>query len=250
MCVIHKRQGFKRQGFTLIEMAIVLTVIAIIVAFIIGGKSIIDASERSSVISDINNFKSSIKSFRIKYRAIPGDLRNASNYWPIDCIDDAFSSCNGNFDGKINTTLATDYEGFRAWNHLSLAGMIKSSFTGTKDGGKATISVNMPSSKILAGGYMLGSVSVYGRTEDNYIQFSSEDNSVMDGGVIDAKTASSIDEKIDDGEADSGEVYSAHGTNSGSWESGCVTSVNFNAPSTYQLNSRLKTCRMFFWFAD
>jgi len=240
----------EKDGFTLLEMVIVLAIIGTIMGFIVGGKSIIEASERSSIISDVNNFKAGIKAFKIKYRALPGDLRNASDYWPADCTDDAFSKCNGNFDGIINTDLATDYEGFRAWNHLSLAGMIKGSYTGTKDGGKATISVNMPGSKIEIGGYMMGSLDVYGRTEGNHIQFSSENNNGMDGGILNSKSAQAIDDKLDDGQADAGQVFSVRGKDGGSFESGCVTSANLNAPSTYQLNIALKTCRMFFWFED
>lgn len=240
----------KKDGFTLLEMVIVLAVIATIMAFVVGGRSIIEASERSSVISDVNNIKSAIKAFRNKYRALPGDLRNASEYWPVGCTDDAFSLCNGNFDGIINTDLVTDYEGYRAWNHLSLAGMVQGDFTGTKDSGKATISVNMLGSKIETGGFYMGSLDVYGRSDGNHIQFTSENNNGMDGGILNAKSAQAIDDKMDDGQADAGQVFSVRGMNGGSFETGCVSSGNLNAPSTYQLNNSLKTCRMFFWFYD
>ncbi len=247
-----KQLTAQQKGFTLIEMAVILVILGIVAGGIIAGRSIVKASELKSVISNINDIKTSIKSFRLKYNALPGDFRNAKDYWPDPkCVADAFSPCNGNGNGKINEGASTA-ENFRAWNHLSLGGFMRELYTGTRDSLKATLTVNMPPSGVMGGGFQLRGVTIYGRSQGNSIQFSSEENNDMDGGILAAGQAFSIDEKIDDGLADSGQVFTTKGYSGSSFfSSGCVTSPDFTnaiSASTYIKDDEDIKCRMFFWF--
>lgn len=235
-----------QRGFTMIELAIVLAVIAVIIAALISARTIISASELQSVVANVNEFKIAISAFERKYNAFPGDLRNAKSYWPDpDCVSDGFSSCNGNNNGFIDI----NGEHFRAWNHLSLGGFLPALYTGTQDGTKATIDVNMPPSSVPNGGFQLLSNNIYGLSLRNYIQFSSEENNDMDGPILSPQQARTIDEKIDDAFAATGKVLTTKGFSGSSFlDDGCVTSADFTAPSTYILSDETLSCRMFFAF--
>src|SRR4051812_29331815 len=66
------------QGFTLVELSIVLVIIGLIVGAILVGRDLIHASELRSQISQIEKFDTAVHAFQLKYGGIPGDLPAAS----------------------------------------------------------------------------------------------------------------------------------------------------------------------------
>src|ERR1700753_1576823 len=63
-----------RQGFTLIELSIVLVIIGLIVGGILVGQDLIKAAEVRAQISQIEKFNTAVNTFRGKFGALPGDL--------------------------------------------------------------------------------------------------------------------------------------------------------------------------------
>ena len=57
----------KNQGFSLVELAIVLVIIGLITGGILTGQELIRASELNSVASDYNKVKTAINTFQLKY---------------------------------------------------------------------------------------------------------------------------------------------------------------------------------------
>src|SRR5690348_1121410 len=70
-----------QRGFSLLELSIVLVIIGLITGGITAGRTIVRAAELRSMITDINKYKSAIYTFREKYNAVPGDMKNAVKYW-------------------------------------------------------------------------------------------------------------------------------------------------------------------------
>jgi prepilin-type N-terminal cleavage/methylation domain-containing protein len=155
----------KRAGFTLIELSIVLIVLGLISATLIVTKSIIRASALRSIVADVTQMKTAINGFRLKYSALPGDLSNATQYWPADvnCPNTATNTvvkketCDGNGDFHIRNfdvighAWTESYEAFRAVQQLANAGLIESAYTGvTGPAGAddAVIDVNIPKTRI------------------------------------------------------------------------------------------------------
>src|ERR1700712_5355694 len=64
----------KTQGFTLIELSIVLVIIGLIVGGVLVGQDLIRAAEIRATISQIEKFNTAVNTFRGKYNAIPGDM--------------------------------------------------------------------------------------------------------------------------------------------------------------------------------
>src|ERR1700759_2898335 len=67
-----RRKG--EQGFTLIELSIVLVIIGLIVGGILVGQDLIKAAEVRAQISQIEKYNSAMNTFRAKFAAIPGDM--------------------------------------------------------------------------------------------------------------------------------------------------------------------------------
>lgn len=95
-----------KNGFTLIELAIVIVIIGLLVAGVLQGKALIRTSELNSIVSEIKAIESGIYLYRDKYNALPGDDMQALTKFP-NCT--SLGSCiNGNGDGSINSVGGTE----------------------------------------------------------------------------------------------------------------------------------------------
>jgi len=106
-----------QQGFTLIELSIVLVIIGLLVGGILVGRDLIKAATNRRVISQVQATQTAISTFRLKFNGLPGDMVNATDYF-ADAV-------NGNGDSYIseNTGMAV-FEGSNLWNQLADAGLV------------------------------------------------------------------------------------------------------------------------------
>lgn len=203
-------------------------------------------SQNSGVLfSEVDNIKQAYNAFKLEYDALPGDMANASIYWP--------GASNGNGDRKI------DIELFLAWRHLTLSGIYPGSYTGIGSV-PAVAGVNVPTTPFGANygknSYWVihrhsGFNAIYGKTAHsiNLNSYSSLVNAW--GAVVTTTQAYSIDQKIDDGLANKGLIYTAKGREY-EWQNNICTlgTNNYHHPSAaYNLADTSTTphCWMFFW---
>lgn len=110
------------EGFSLMEISIVLLIIGIIAGGMLKGKDLIEAAQIKSVVNDIQNFRIAYASYLNLYDALPGDDSEASM---------RFSSVsNGDGDGKFSSSDAKNII-----PHLYASGLIDSSKRVPKIGG-------------------------------------------------------------------------------------------------------------------
>ncbi len=199
----------EQQGFSLVELSIVLVILGLLVGGILSGQSLIRASELRSVTTEYQTFVTSLGTFRDRYFALPGDLSNAASFWS--------TSHNGDGDGAIEgSTTANSNETGLAWEHMSKATIIEGSYTPTSWAATVRGSSN-PKAKLNLAAWHIWSVGTQANTslvfyEGNYgnalIIMSGTDLSDPSGavGVLKSEEAWNIDTKIDDGKPQIGSV--------------------------------------------
>jgi prepilin-type N-terminal cleavage/methylation domain-containing protein len=253
---IHRTHN---SGYTLLEMAIVLTIIGLIVGSVIAGKSILEGAERRSILTDVEKYISATSAFQTKYGSLPGDMYDATTVWgaahatPATCIttnSGTVTTCDGNGNGQIGGT-SFEYEMFRAWQQLSNAGFIEGKFTGVAGSGgvsHADIGVNAPENKIKGTGFTLqyigtGSGSFYTLTDYGHVlEYGMESaTGATNVAALSAEDALSIDSKADDGLPGSGTIRSYTNTA----RPNCASS-DTAASATYQATSATIGCNLVF----
>jgi prepilin-type N-terminal cleavage/methylation domain-containing protein len=172
----------KTHGFTLLEMSIVLVIIALIVAGVVSGKTIIRQAELRAVLQEYDRYSKATKEFQDKYLQLPGDFSGAEAAWGVDsdgganpCPNNVWpaptttstATCSGNGDGRVDicsydmtavacTTTYID-EVWRVWQHLANAGLIDGRYTGRRGGTvsstQASPGLNVPASRLRPAGW-------------------------------------------------------------------------------------------------
>jgi len=105
-------QVLKKQGFSLVELSIVLVILGLLVGGVLSGQSLIRAAELRKYITLQDRYRTALLSFRDKYFALPGDMTNATAFWgaksATNCLNNAGAAvntatgtCDGNGDGNI-----------------------------------------------------------------------------------------------------------------------------------------------------
>lgn len=125
----------ERQGFTLIELSIVLVIIGLIVGGVLVGQDLIRAAEIRATVGQIEKYNSAVNTFRTKYNGIPGDL-SAANATAFGFLTRAGSQGRGDSNGLIDginaatpTTQVFTQESGLFWDDLTKANLVDGQFT-------------------------------------------------------------------------------------------------------------------------
>ncbi len=119
---MNKNSNTKPQrGFTLVEIAIVLVIIGLLLGGILKGQELINNAKVRAIADRQNSLKVAWFSFIDRYAALPGDYGQASTYIP--------QAENGNGDGLLTTA-----ESVQAFQQLASSGYLRcSQCTGDTD---------------------------------------------------------------------------------------------------------------------
>lgn len=72
----------KTEGFTLVELAVVMTIIGLLIGGILKGQQLIQNARITSTISDAQGYQAAITAFQDQYDALPGDMKTAQQRLP------------------------------------------------------------------------------------------------------------------------------------------------------------------------
>ena len=262
------------NGFSLVELSIVLVILGLLTGGILTGQNLIRAAELRSVTTEYANYKTAINTFRDKYFALPGDMNNATAFWgaahttPATCPGTAGTgteTCDGDGDGDIdNPAAASEYgEKFTFWQHLANAGLVEGSFTGTAGPGDnvdALIGTNVPASKLSNAGWTpayLGSQPItetffYEGDYGNSFFFGSRvADSPTEGPILLPEETWNLDTKIDDAKPGTGVLRTLEAQGDATPGQGCTdvdpsNSVALATTADYDLTSTGVECSIMF----
>lgn len=102
----------QRQGFTLIELAVVLLVIGLVFASVVAGTKLLEQAKLRSIITEVEELKSAYHAFIARYDELPGDIDHASVFF-TGCATGGVGNlnCNGNGDKAITFDMGNTFDG-------------------------------------------------------------------------------------------------------------------------------------------
>lgn len=104
-----------KKAFSLIELSIVLIIIALLVAGIVGGKSLIDSAKNRALVNEILRQKQEIFIFIAKEDRYPGDINNIGKFGlNSGYYDSDFTSWNADAGFNINAFYAAYWDLYKA----------------------------------------------------------------------------------------------------------------------------------------
>lgn len=68
------------QGFTLIELAIVLIIIGLLAGGVLVGRDLVYAAALRGQVTQINQYDTAVSAFRLRYGGLPGDISSAEDF--------------------------------------------------------------------------------------------------------------------------------------------------------------------------
>lgn len=169
----------RARGFTLVELAVVMTIIALIMIVLFKGSALIGTSQSQEVLAATKDLAAAVARFRSTYGYLPGDMPDASVRLPgVLACNTVTSTANGDGNGRIDAS-----EVPCVTEHLFRAGLIRSnaaiSFSTTK--GIVTMRVIARSASALAA------------------SFPSSTRNVIEVATVPCQIAQDLDAKTDDG---------------------------------------------------
>jgi prepilin-type N-terminal cleavage/methylation domain-containing protein len=191
----------RQNGFTLVEIAIVLVIIGLLLGGILKGQELITNAKVRNVADQVNAVKAAYFAFQDRYRALPGDYLTAQAAANIPNV-----TTGGDGNGQIDAGA----EQVAAWRHLANAGFISCAqcTTGT---GATPDTTNSPINAY--GGVM--SILYDGTYNNLAAATGSTVNNLKTGNQIPSNILVEVDRKIDDGNPRTGTLrfstYSATG---------------------------------------
>ena len=195
-----------QQGFTLIEIAIVLVIIGLLLGGILKGQELITSARVRNLISQQDGIKAAFYGFQDRFRALPGDYSQADKNIQMTTTG---ANANGNGDGQIIPLVGTPIESTLAWEHLARSGFINGNYAYGSGAPLETTTPKNPYGQFLQLGYDNVYAVPVGQT-------AIARHNLKTGSQIPAEIMAEVDRKVDDGNGATGSFVFAKFTATGS----------------------------------
>jgi len=219
---MNASQTSRQSGFTLIEISVVLVIIGLLVGGILVGVDLIKAAEVRATISQVQKYGSAVNAFRLKFNAVPGDMRSTdAAAFGLFALAGGTGQGDGNglIEGGASGSATPEGETLAFWRHLSDANLVDGSFgltgnslivnaTGLVTANVTNVLQSLPATKLTPTQYFI----VYANNSTNYFQIlpvaqvQTTPGYTFGATGISPIVAYNIDNKLDDGMPNTGIV--------------------------------------------
>lgn len=133
------RRREQPAGFTLVEVAVVMTIIALLMLAIFKGQSLIGTGQSQQVLVAVKDLNAAVGQFRSRYGYLPGDMPDATTRIAnVAACNSATLTGNGNGNGQVDAGEVACVP-----EHLFRAGLIRSGGPITISTSKGTITIRV-----------------------------------------------------------------------------------------------------------
>lgn len=229
-----KMKASAQQGWTLLEITLVVLIVGLILAGALKGQEMITSAKVKRVAGQLDEIRATYFGFQDRYKALPGDYAEADQ--TLDCG----SPClRGNGDGRIrsNETVVSgnqQHEDLLVWTHLSASGFLKGDYR-MLDGQSLATDSNSPKNAYAT--YMqIAFDSIYGVNSSGTPR-----HNLKSGAQIPIEVVAELDRKTDDGKPYKGAVqFSSFAANAapspteggpGTYTTALAVEADWNLPS-------------------
>jgi len=226
------------QGFTLVELAIVMIIIGLLIGGILKGQELIANARVAATVTQIKGIDSATSTFQDKYNGLPGDLANSGTRLPnctaAPCLVAAAATVG---DGHIQNGATVSFTAAPATETLAFFPQLAAAdlVSGVNPTLGAVWGGDYPVAQIGGGfhvGYFAGGAQLNSglvpaantpsiRAGHYLALHNTPGGAVAANGIITPNQAYRIDAKLDDGSPATGSVFPA-GANA------CINGANYN----------------------
>ncbi len=207
----------QHEGFTLIELSIVLVIIGLLVGGVLAGKALIEQAATRAAASRLQQLETAYRTIQAKYNCTIGDCSNATDYFGMNYIvvpsgcppSGGAGNGNGNGDGFIDKSSGSTGDGSwkcepkQAARSLQLANLLPTAVTSPCVSSDDYFKGINDSCAYFYNDDLYGAVS---NVKVNNITWTkrSQNGFWLNAAALSPVQARSIDEKLDDGIANKG----------------------------------------------
>jgi len=231
------------KGFSLVELSVVLVVVSFIIGGLLTANVMVHESRVNATIVWVRSVQTAYMQFEDIYSALPGDMSNASSFFP--------GATNGNGNGMVDGAggglggngglYYWEAEDMWFWNHITSAGLLKGQLFGNVVCCPVIPGYNTPAIPLATGiTAAIFNTGYFGVPADTMLI--NTPIGWAGAGAIQPQDALEIDQKMDDGLPRSGTVY---GLSSNEMYGGQPQTCYYQPPTgplAYDVNNNTKLC--------
>lgn len=245
------------KGFTLVELSIVIVIVALMVAGVTAGNTLVKQAKIRQALTQLMNYHMVTNTFKLTYNALPGDFTKAYDLWgaAAGCTNTIATPANRTgCNGNGNRTIDWDGEEQRFWQELYLAKLIPIRYLGVQGTHRVNPLENPPDvPKYFSESGAIGLICV-GNTVAGKNRFEIDgqdtiDLSVTNVATLRGATAFAIDGKIDDGRSTTGKIQSSTTDYPvGRTRNGTSVNLTCDTGGVYDINQKEPACGLMSYF--